>query len=280
MKRSRAGYTLVELLVIITILVVLAGLLLPAVQAGREMARRIQCANNLKQLGLAFSTYHDTWQVFPVSWHGPVPIHQGDPIDPNSFPTFYTSLLPYIEQGSMTPSDPKPISLFLCPSRRGPSCGPKDDYAAGRHPDDFFQNGWLSVLGGPFVFHDGSVVLRGGVGLNMVGAGDGSANTLLLSHKAMAPSDYYDSGIHFLSGDQGWVGGPIDQFEHKRDPRFFVRDTNSIDMRLYIGAVHPGVIPSLFADGSVRALRYTTSETIIPRLWSWNDGEILSSDGF
>lgn len=274
------GFSLVELLVAITIIGLLVGLLLPAVQSSREAARRIQCMNNLKQLGIGFTSYHQAWQVFPVSWDGPVPIHLGDPVDPMNFPTFYTSLLPYIEQGNMSPADPRPVSTFLCPTRRGPDCGPKDDYGVGRHPDDFLQNGWLSILGGPFVMHDGSIVLRGGVGLNSVGGQDGSSNTLLLSHKAISTSDYYNALYKPMSGDNGWVGAPYAQFDHKRDPRFFVRDLNSPEMTRYIGASHPDGIPSLFADGSTRMLRYTISVDLIPRLWAWNDETILSSDGY
>jgi prepilin-type N-terminal cleavage/methylation domain-containing protein len=90
MKKPR-GFTLVELLVVIAIIGVLVALLLPAVQQAREAARRMQCSNNLKQLGLSFHNYHDTYGRFPFG-----SIVAGRPYPMGWVPR----LFPFFEQGS------------------------------------------------------------------------------------------------------------------------------------------------------------------------------------
>ena len=100
------GFTLVELLVVITIIGILIALLLPAVQAAREAARRMQCSNNLKQITLACHNYHAAYNCFPISldrwaWCQPGTLNGcGDPSYVTNKSTFslFVTLLPFIEQ--------------------------------------------------------------------------------------------------------------------------------------------------------------------------------------
>ncbi|MFH5806800.1 type II secretion system protein, partial [Alienimonas sp. DA493] len=101
----RRGFTLIELLVVIAIIAILVSLLLPAVQQAREAARRSQCQNNLKQLGLALHNYHSTYKVFPAASAGTQTV---DPDrsgiygeDNRSRISGFIPLLPYLDQTAM-----------------------------------------------------------------------------------------------------------------------------------------------------------------------------------
>ena len=139
LSRGRTlGFTLVELLVVIAIIGVLVGLLLPAVQAAREASRRSQCANHLKQLGLALHNYHDSLQQFPSSYVANTRHAQRDATTydgPNGF-AWGALLLPYLEQGNLQsnldfqrpswdvanqPAVGAKVRTFLCPSSSGSS---------------------------------------------------------------------------------------------------------------------------------------------------------------
>lgn len=140
MRESQAGFTLVELLVVIAIIGILVALLLPAVQAARESARRTQCTNNLKQLGVGFHNYHDTFGLFPpayVSQPGGGGVHGApDPETRDAGPgwAWGALLLPFIEQGPVhdkfdfdlpcwdaenAPPAKTQLPVFLCPSATG-----------------------------------------------------------------------------------------------------------------------------------------------------------------
>src|SRR4029079_16668098 len=95
------GFTLVELLVVIAIIGVLVALLLPAVQAARESARRMSCTNYMRQLGLAVHNYHDTNGVFPASVYGYKACDPGAGVTPDPLPlnvAGWVGTLPFVEQ--------------------------------------------------------------------------------------------------------------------------------------------------------------------------------------
>jgi prepilin-type N-terminal cleavage/methylation domain-containing protein/prepilin-type processing-associated H-X9-DG protein len=120
--RKRHGFTLVELLVVIAIIGMLVGLLLPAVQAARESMRRAQCANNLRQIGIALQAYHEACQTFPYgSNYG----------TSSGYPTWAVLILPQLDQDAVFNAyDPgsavydaanqavanTPMTVFICPS--------------------------------------------------------------------------------------------------------------------------------------------------------------------
>ena len=141
----RRGFTLVELLVVIAIIGVLVALLLPAVQAARESARRMQCANNLRQIGLGTHNYHDVNLAFPFNY---LPVTNPSPNwnDNSNFQhwSWLSRILPFIEQQNLYSTlnvgvntlrqsqqgVGTQIKTFLCPSDDYTKKGPRLDAPA------------------------------------------------------------------------------------------------------------------------------------------------------
>lgn len=165
--RKRGGFTLVELLVVIAIIGILVALLLPAIQAAREAARRSQCQNHLKQIGLAIHMFHDTRKELPPSR---LPCHHG---------TWATELWPYLEEGNVSQKWDKVLSyhfqplenvqaqvpVYLCPTRRSPP----------QLSTDGDERGSVQHRAG--ALSDYAVSIGDGINYTGDGAGEGSSGT-------------------------------------------------------------------------------------------------------
>ncbi|QDT98915.1 Type II secretion system protein G precursor [Gimesia aquarii] len=149
--QKRPGFTLIELLVVIAIIAILIALLLPAVQQAREAARRTQCKNNLKQLGLALHNYHDVYRMFPALVYQPTNLTAGNTPGWG----WCSMLLPYIDQAPLynqmnvgnvslasvvqatnSPAD-RPFPAFRCPSDTGPAVNNRSQFNATNPPLSF-----------------------------------------------------------------------------------------------------------------------------------------------
>jgi prepilin-type N-terminal cleavage/methylation domain-containing protein/prepilin-type processing-associated H-X9-DG protein len=203
--RTSRGFTLIELLVVISIIAVLIALLLPAVQAAREAARRIQCVNNLKQLGLAIHNYHQANESLPM---GTAP---GD-VSP------FVGILPHIEQAQVFNSinfgvayiavqgldflsndlanltaGQTMINTLVCPSEVNRN---RDNFGfnywatsyawnAGRYHDSFYE--WDGLFGQPASSTSNNQTIPGLPIVTFSGVVDGLSNTLLAGESGAGP---------------------------------------------------------------------------------------------
>lgn len=302
-----AGFTLVELLVVIAIIGVLVALLLPAVQSAREAARRSQCQNNLKQLGLGLHMHHDTYKKFPVGFNEPA---TGLPAGDYHEATWAYFILPFIEQQALYDlavrtdrfgSTPGPnlqklfsavIPTMLCPSDvEGELVG-----GSNRARGNYVANNGIGPLGSE---RSASPVTRGANGvfianraLGMRDLIDGSSNTAVMSELLKVPGT---PGTKFdYRGVLHYPEGPF--YHHNRTPNTNIADEirnnfcididrapcngtysafNTRAMILSARSLHPGGVHVLLGDGSVRFVSDTIHVDTWEALGIPDDGQVL-----
>lgn len=190
--RQTAGFTLVELLVVIAIIGILVALLLPAVQAAREAARRMSCSNNLKQMGLSLHNYHDTFKQFPPSALLPV----GATYDSWSM---QARLLPFLEKANLSDlidwkydyeSQPAVtrtrVPTFLCPSEIRDRERP--DGALTHYPLNYCVNFGTWFVFNPLQQSGGNGLVYPNSRTNFASVTDGTSSTLAFAEvKAWTP---------------------------------------------------------------------------------------------
>ena len=268
------AFTLIELLVVIAIIAVLIALLLPAVQAAREAARRTQCVNNLKQVGLAMHNYHDSNQTFP----------SGGWLTPRMNTGWSSAILPGLEQRALydalnvsfsynAPVNSTAVytvlNVYLCPSEPRKTLWNRNQYSG-----DLFLSADADYGGmyGPHGF-DGYITPlvqnnppRGAMVFNMclglVDITDGTSQTILIGEDPEAVNALWASGHNLF--DQS---API----NARPP---------VELGEELSSYHPGGANVLFADGSVHFLKQTMNPVPLVSLCTRAGGEVLSADSY
>ncbi len=290
--RCQAAFTLIELLVVIAIIAVLIGLLLPAVQKVRAAASRIQCANNLKQIGLALHLYHDAQSSLPPGITSP---KRGEP---RPFLTWLARLLPHVEQEQLWQATVATYQRERFPFLNPPHVGfgtplrvfacPVDgrvlelDYThQGRRPA---LTSYVGVLGTAFDRTEG--VLYRDSRVRLTDILDGTAHTLAVGERPPSADRWYGwwyagfgqagtgSGDMLLGARERNAGGPYVS-QCPPGPYQFGPGgvTNQCDLFHY-WSLHVGGAHFLFADGSVRFLAYSAAP-LLPALATRAGGEVV-----
>jgi prepilin-type N-terminal cleavage/methylation domain-containing protein len=276
MNKSRTAFTLVELLVVIAIIGILVGLLLPAVQAAREAARRTQCANQIKQLGLAFHLHHDQFRQFPTGgWDwDTAPTYQGTTplVGARQKAGWGFQILPYIEAASTWQAGAEIAigqtnSIFFCPSRRVPQAVTTQDAYSPPLTGGSLKHALCDYAGSN---RQGTGAIIRFVGRRIEDITDGTSQSILLGEKRL--------NLQLLGSAQpddnegysaGWNSDTMRNTDKKPLPDFV--GLGDGDERF--GSSHAGVFLVVFADGSMQSLSYSIDDSVFARLGNVRDGQ-------
>jgi prepilin-type N-terminal cleavage/methylation domain-containing protein/prepilin-type processing-associated H-X9-DG protein len=310
-SKTRRGFTLIEILVVIAIIAILIGLLLPAVQAAREAARRMACTNNLKQLGLAMHHYHDTHGAFPPAFVNNGPYGATGFNFTHGWAAF---VLPFVEQESLyklyrwdfpvyaeenQPVVSRQLDIFQCPSTAeqdrymtfGPfayfgtkgACG---DYTIALGVDaGLAQSGWVDQVGDyrGALTHVPTPALTPtltATPTRFTDIMDGTSTTILVTEVAGRPKRW----LAGRSGqDQALEGGPWNHFKGGILLQGKTNGTANLGTcpinctnNSEVYSFHTGGANAVFADGSVHFLRESINIRVLARLITRAGGEVVS----
>ena len=308
---QRGGFTLVELLVVIAIIGILVALLLPAVQQAREAARRTQCLNNFRQVGLALHNHHSAQRRFPAGQD-----------QPNQGPWgmgWGGQLLPYMEETNVyNQYDPDfdflsarnrqvggtDIPMFLCPSAQGRNAGGWIECCSGFNlgpnaTDDFRETNMAGLCDSCECFQNHTIarVDANGMLVNVKGkrikdCTDGTSNTIIVGEVTGAWGDHPNQGRAFIG--HAWIGWNVDDVSEGINGPGSVpggRDDNidpidgdggnrHIEYYDEVGfsSFHPGNAHFLRTDGSAAPLSEDISQRLLEALVTRRGGETVSED--